>query len=81
MGKNLQKQFSFRTDDDLILKINYIAEHNTRTRNKEIEHVLKNHVSEFEKEHGELIIKDNGQIELAKPQILDHSQSYNSKSG
>lgn len=58
MGKNLQKLYSFRTDDLLIKKLNHIAEQNTRTRTKEIEHVLKNYVKEYEKKHGEITINE-----------------------
>lgn len=52
MGKNLQKLYSFRTDDELIIKLNIIAEENSRTRNKQIEHILKAYVKEYEKNHG-----------------------------
>lgn len=59
MGKNLQKLFSFRTDDSIIEKLNFIAEYNTRTRNKEIEHVLKQHIKNFECNIGKLEIDEH----------------------
>lgn len=54
MGKNLQKLYSFRCDDELIDKIEVIAKENTRTRNKEIEHVLKLYVKDYESKHGKI---------------------------
>jgi hypothetical protein len=52
MGKNLQKLYSFRTDDVIIKKIEYIAKQNTRNRNQQIEHLLKECISKYEKEYG-----------------------------
>ena len=54
MGKNLKKLYSFRTDDIIIKKLNYIAEQNTRTRNQEIEMLIKNHIKKYELENGEI---------------------------
>lgn len=58
MGKNLKKLYSFRTDDIIIKKLNYIAEQNTRTRNQEIEMLIKNHIKKYELEHGEIEIDE-----------------------
>lgn len=58
MGKNLQKLFSFRTDEDIIKKLNYISAYNSRTRNKEIEFVLKEHIRLFEREYGKIDISE-----------------------
>lgn len=62
MGKNLQKQYPFRTDDNIIKKIDYIAEQNTRNRNQQIEHLLKSCISDYEDKHGELIIEEDGTL-------------------
>lgn len=75
MGKHLQKLFSFRTDEELINKLNYIANHNSRTRNKEVEHVLKNYVKDFEATHGELVVEEDGSVSTAKPKALPGKSS------
>lgn len=69
MGKNLQKQYPFRTDDKIIKKIDYIAETNTRNRNQQIEHLLKECINTYEIENGELIVGEDGQVSLAKPRL------------
>lgn len=58
MGKNLQKLYSFRTDETLIKKLNIISKEHSRTRNKEIEYALKLYVKNYEKENGEIEIKE-----------------------
>lgn len=81
MGKNLQKLFSFRTNDELINKMNFIAEYNSRTRNKEIEHVLKMHITNFESEHGKLIVGEDGNVTLAKPSKVNMDELSITKTG
>ena len=56
MGKNLQKLYSFRTDEELIQKLNIISNEHSRTRNKEIEYALKLYVKEYEQKYGEIIV-------------------------
>lgn len=58
MGKNLQKLYSFRTDETLIQKLNIISNEHSRTRNKEIEYALKLYVKDYEQEHGEIILNN-----------------------
>ncbi len=50
----MEKRFSLRTSQHLIDKIGYIAKYNGRTKNKEIEMVLRRHVAAFEKEQGKI---------------------------
>lgn len=52
MGKNLQKLYSFRTDETLIQKLKIISREHTRTRNKEIEYALKLYVKDYEEKYG-----------------------------
>lgn len=72
MGKNLQKLYSFRTNDELIEKLNIIAEKHSRTRNKEIEYALKQYVENFENQEGKINLKNinidtnNGTINMWK---------------
>ena len=46
--------FPLRLDDTLREKLRYIASHSSRSLNKEIEFIIKQHVSNYEKEHGEI---------------------------
>lgn len=58
MGKNLQKLYSFRTNDELIEKLNIIAEKHSRTRNKEIEYALKQYIENYETQEGKINLKN-----------------------
>ena len=46
--KNILK-FTLRTEEELLRKFQYVAEFNARSTNKELEVIMKKHVSEFEK--------------------------------
>lgn len=80
MGKNLQKQFPFRTDYSIIKKIDYIADANTRNRNQQIEHCLKKCIADYEALHGELLVDEDGNVTTAKPKAVE-GKSFNSKIG
>lgn len=43
-----------RIEPELKLKLIYIAEFNGRSLSKEVRQVLKYHIEDFEKEHGEI---------------------------
>lgn len=82
MGKHIQKQYPFRTDETTIKKLDYIADHNTRTRNQQIEHLAKICISEYEAEHGELIILEDGTIHPKQESTKEKSgKSSNYKVG
>lgn len=57
MGKNLEPQIAFRCDRATIEKLEYIAKQNTRTRNQEMKHIIKQYIDKYEKEHGEIQIE------------------------
>ena len=63
MGEHKQKLYSFRTDDELIEKLNIIAEKHNRTRNKEIEYALKLYVEKCEQEEGKV---NTGKLSVSK---------------
>lgn len=44
--------FPLRLDDALREKLRYISKQNSRSLNGEIEFIVKQHVSNYEKEHG-----------------------------
>lgn len=41
-------KFTVRTNSELLKKFRYVAEYNARSANREIEVLMKKHVSEFE---------------------------------
>ena len=45
-------RFTLRVDRLLLEKFGYVAEYGGRTKNKELEQMMKRRVAEFEKEHG-----------------------------
>lgn len=62
MGENKQKLYSFRTEDELIEKLNILAKKHSRTRNKEIEYALKLYVEKCEQEEGRV----TGKLSVSK---------------
>ena len=52
MGKNLEKQYAFRCDDETIQKLEFIAKKHTRNRNQEMKHIIKEYINEFENKYG-----------------------------
>lgn len=53
MPDDLSK-FTIRTESELLKKFRFVAEYNARSANREIEVLMKKHVSEFEKAHGKI---------------------------
>lgn len=47
-------RFTLRTSPVLLEKLGYIAEFEGRTKNREIEQLIKHRIASFEKEHGEI---------------------------
>lgn len=45
-------RYTLRIPQILLDKLGYIAEYEGRTKNKEIEQLIKKHIAEFEAEHG-----------------------------
>ncbi|MGV8149662.1 MAG: Arc family DNA-binding protein [Alkaliphilus sp.] len=58
MPSNLPR-FTLRTTRTLLLKLDYIAEENGRSSNKEIEMLIKKHVKEYEAKNGEIPIYED----------------------
>lgn len=44
--------FGLRVPPELMKKLKYIASFNGRSANKEIEQLIRQHISEFENKHG-----------------------------
>ncbi len=57
--KDSLPRYTLRISRILLDKIAYIAEYEGRTKNKEIEQLIKKRIAEFEKEHGKIEIDIN----------------------
>ena len=58
MEKQDVSRFTLRIPKDLLGKLGYIAAYNGRTKNKELEQMIKGRISAFEKKVGEIQIVD-----------------------
>ncbi|MBQ2794703.1 MAG: Arc family DNA-binding protein [Oscillospiraceae bacterium] len=52
-----KSSFTLRVPKELLDKIGYIAEYEGRTKNKEIEQLVKKRIADFEKEQGKIEIE------------------------
>ena len=52
--KDNKSRYTLRVDQDLLDKLGYIAEYEGRTKNRELEQILKHRIEQFEKEHGKI---------------------------
>ena len=52
--KDNKCRYTLRIERDPLDKLAYIAEYEGRTKNREIEQLIKKRIAEFEKEHGEI---------------------------
>jgi predicted DNA-binding protein len=52
--KDNKSRYTLRVDQVLLDKLGYVAEYAGRTKNRELEQIIKRHIAEFEKEHGEI---------------------------
>jgi len=48
-------KFTLRVDRELLQKFHIIADYNGRSTNRELEILMKKHIAEFEKEHGDVV--------------------------
>ena len=53
MSSNLPR-LTVRMEQDLVDKINKIAEQENRSTNQEIVYIIKKHIEQYEKEHGHI---------------------------
>lgn len=54
MDKKDMARFTLRIPHELLDKLGYIAEYNGRTKNKELEQMVKARISSFEQKFGEI---------------------------
>ena len=57
MKDNLSR-YTLRVDQALLDKLGYIAEYEGRTKNRELEQMIKKHTRDFEQEHGDIDLRD-----------------------
>nr|WP_249293762.1 Arc family DNA-binding protein [Fumia xinanensis] len=57
MPSNLP-QFTIRIDPLLLKKFRYVAESNARSANREAETLIKEHVENYERQHGTITFDD-----------------------
>ena len=50
--KDNKSRYTLRTTSDILKKLGYIAEYEGRTKNKELEKLIKKHIDDFEKKFG-----------------------------
>ncbi len=50
--KDPLSRYTLRVPQKLLDKLGYVAEYEGRTKNREIEQLIKQRIAEFEKEHG-----------------------------
>ena len=55
--KDKLPRYTLRVNQILLKKLAYIAEYEGRTKNKELEQMIKKRVTEFEEKHGEIVIE------------------------
>ena len=57
MDEDKMARYTIRVSRELLQKIGYIAEYNGRTKNKELEQMIKARISSFEQKIGEIRIE------------------------
>lgn len=56
--KNEFPRYTLRIPQELLDKLGYIAEYEGRTKNREIEQLIKKRIAEFEASHGEIHLEE-----------------------
>ena len=52
-----KSRFTLRVDPELLEKLGYVAEYEGRTKNRELEQLIKRRIREFEAAHGEIPVR------------------------
>jgi len=55
--KDSLSRYTLRIAPELLEKFAYVAEYEGRTKNRELEQMIKKRIADFEKEHGEIPVK------------------------
>jgi MoaA/NifB/PqqE/SkfB family radical SAM enzyme len=73
MGKHINKTYPLRIDNNLRLKVEYIANIEDRKISQQYERIIRNFISEYEAENGELFVEEDGTVH--PKQILTKDKS------
>ncbi len=57
--KDSLPRYTLRVPQELLDKLAYIANYEGRTKNKELEQLIKKHIDEFEAKHGKILLGEN----------------------
>ena len=52
--KDNKSRYTLRVEQEILDKLAYIAEYEGRTKNRELEQMIKRRIEAFEKEHGKI---------------------------
>ena len=55
-----KSRYTLRIDPILLEKLGYVAEYEGRTKNRELEQMIKRRIANFEREHGEIQLYTDG---------------------
>ena len=55
--KDELSRYTLRVEQKLLYKLGYIAEYEGRTKNRELEQMIKKRIRDFEQEHGEITLE------------------------
>ena len=66
-----KSQFTIRISDELLQKLIYIAEKNSRSPNKEFEQLIKQDIFEFEQKHGSITLNTESEWFLCLQNFQD----------
>ena len=55
--KDYLSRYTLCVEQELLDKFGYIAEYEGRTKNRELEQMIKKRIADFEKEHGKIELK------------------------
>ena len=58
MDKEELARYTLRVPKEFLYKLGCIAKYNGRTKNKELEQMIKARIAAFEEKHGEITIKE-----------------------
>ena len=50
-------RYTLRVTPELLEKLGYIAEYEGRTKNRELEQMIKKRIRDFEAEHGAIVVE------------------------
>lgn len=59
--KSKMARFTLRIPKELLDKFGYVAEYEARTKNKELEQMIKERIISFEQQHGEIELREESE--------------------